>query len=118
MPQRIIRINQLIKILLSQIILKEFEFKKEALVTLTRVKTSPDLAESQIFISVWPKEKEEKILKILNKNKKLLQKILNKKLKIKKVPRIVFVKEEILSEAAKIEEILVKLKKENKGGKI
>lgn len=118
MRQRILRINQLIKLLLSEIILKEIELEKGTLVTLTRVKTSPDLSESQVFVSVWPKEKEKEIFKILNKNTRLFQKILNKKLTIKKIPRIIFAKEKVTSEAAKIEEILVKLKKEKKNDKI
>ena len=43
MSQRILKVNQLIKKELSQIILKEAEFPKEVLVTLTRVETLPNL---------------------------------------------------------------------------
>jgi len=108
---RIPRVNQLIKEELSQIILKEIEFPQDVLATITRVETSANLIESNVWISVLPEEKLKRILEILNKNIYFLQQKLNKRLKMRPIPRIKFLKERKTAEAGKIEEILEGLKK-------
>ena len=114
MSKRIQRINQLIKKELSQIILREIEFPQGVLVTITRVETSPNLIESNVWISVLPEEKLKIILEILNKNIYFLQQKLNKRLTMRPIPRIKFLEERKTSEASRIEEILEELKKEEK----
>lgn len=114
MKERIKRINNLIRNELGRIILKEIEFPKGVLVTLTRVETTKDLSESKVFISSIPEEKINEVLKILESVIFILQKRLNSLLKMRKVPKIYFVKEEKLVEAGKIEKILADLKKEKK----
>ena len=52
MNDRINRINELIQQQLSQIIAQELELPNECLITITRVKTSPDIKNSKIFITV------------------------------------------------------------------
>lgn len=116
--ERIQRINQLIKKELSQIILKEIEFPIGVLVTLTRVETTSDLRESNVWVSAIPEGKLKKILEILNKNIYFLQQRLNKRLKMKPLPRIKFLEEKRASEAGRIEEILEELKKEKKIDKV
>ena len=112
MSKRIERVNQLIKKELSQIILKEIEFARDVLVTVTRVETLPNLLESNVWVSVFPEEKFEIIFEILNKNIYFLQQKLNQKLKMRPVPKINFFQEKKTAQAGKIEEILEKLKKE------
>ena len=114
MSQRILKVNQLIKKELSQIILKEAEFPKEALVTLTRVETLPNLSECKVWISVIPEGRFKEVFKILSRNIYFIQQKLNKRLKMKRVPKIRFLEERKTAEASKIEEILEKLKKEEK----
>ena len=114
MSNRIQRINQLIKKELSQIILKEIEFPQGVLVTVTRVETVSDLKESNIWISTLPEEKLKRVLEILNKNIYFLQQKLNKRLKMRPLPRIKFLEERKTREAGQVEEILEELKKEEK----
>lgn len=114
MPERIPRVNALIKKEISQIILKEVEFPVDVLATVTRVDTYPNLQESNVWISVLPEDRGEEVFKILNKNIYVLQQFLNKRLKMRPIPRIRFLKEKTTVEAAKIEEILEKLKNEEK----
>ena len=111
MSKRIDQVNQLIQEELSQIILKEIEFPKNVLVTLTRVETTPNLIESKVFISVMPEDKMDEVFRILNERIYEIQQMLNKRLKMRPVPRIEFWKEKKTSEAGRIEEILEKLKK-------
>lgn len=113
MGERIPRVNRLIKEELSQIILKEIEFPKDILATLTRVETTPNLIECKVYISVMPENKMGQVLGVLNKEIYTLQKKLNKRLNMRPVPRIYFIEEKETSEAGKIEEILEKIKKKS-----
>lgn len=114
MSKRIQRVNQLMRREVSQLLLREFEFPKDILVTVTRTETTPDLKESKIFISVMPEEEIEKIIQILNKKIYFLQQKINKRLKMKLLPKLKFLPEKMTVEAGRIEEILEKLKKEEK----
>jgi len=112
MSNRISRVNHLVQQELSQIILKEFDFPLGLFVTLTRVETSSNLIQAKVYISVMPEEKTKEILQILNRQIYQLQQKLNKRLKMRPVPRIKFLEEKKTSEAHRIEEILEKIKNE------
>jgi len=109
--QRIQKVNELIKRELGKIILKELEFPRGVLATISRVKTSSDLREAKVWISVVPENQIFPVLRILEINIYSLQKKLDKRLKMRPVPKIKFLKEEKLKEAQKIEEILDKIKR-------
>jgi len=99
---------------MSQILLKEIEFPIGILVTVTGAETSPDLKDANIWISAFPKEESGRVLEILNKNIYFLQQKLNKRLKMRPLPRIKFLEERKTAEAGEIEKILEELKKEEK----
>jgi len=110
MSKRIQRVNALIKRELSQLILKELDFPLDILVTLTRVETTSDLRDTNVWISIIPDEKNKKIIEILDKNIYFLQQKLNKRLKMRLLPKIKFLEEKKTKEASRVEEILEKLK--------
>lgn len=114
MSQRIKRINELIRRELSQIIFKEIEFEKGTFITVSRAETSGDLTITKVYLSVMPEEREEKVFKRLNRLLWFLQKELNEKLKIKRVPKIKLIKDEETRRAMEIENILKRLK--SRGG--
>ncbi len=114
MSNRLPRVNQLIKKELSQILLREVDFPKDVLVTMTRVETVPNLSESKIYISCIPEGEQENILNMLKSQVWHLQQLLNKRLRMRPIPKIIFLKEKETFEAGKIEEILAKLKKREK----
>ena len=114
MSKRIERVNSLIKRELGQIILREIELPDNTLVTLTRVESSIDLANAKIYIAVLPSDQTGRVLNILSKMVYELQKMLDRRLKMRPVPKIRFVEEEQNMEAAKVEEILQGLKNEEK----
>jgi ribosome-binding factor A len=114
MERRIEKINSLIKEEISKIIRKEIDLPENTLVTITRVETNRDLTECKVFFSCYPESKFDEVLKILEKEIYYIQGRLNKKLFLKRVPMIRFKKEKKIVEAAKIEEILEKLKREKK----
>ncbi len=114
MKERIKKINPLIQRELFGIIIKEIDFPAGAYVTLAKVETSVDLRQAKIYISVMPEDKIKDVLNVLNSQIYHLQKKLNKRLKMRPIPKICFVKEKKTAAAGRIEEILEKIKKEKK----
>ena len=110
MSKRIQRVNELIKREISKILLREIEFPKNVLVTVTRVQTSSDLGLAKIYISVIPEKYFTRILQFLNRKIFFLQKEVNKLLTMKKVPRIKLIEEKTTQEADRIEELLEEIK--------
>ena len=111
MTRRIQRVSQLIKKELSQLLLKEVDFPEGVLVTITRVETSANLFQAKVYISVMPEEKLSKVLQILDKLIYFLQQRLNKRLKMRPIPRIIFMEEKATKEAGRLEEILEEIHK-------
>lgn len=109
MSERIQRVNQLIKRELGPIILKEIEFPSGVLVTLTRVETSVGLKQAKIYVSAIPRIKLDIVLKILNRQIHPLQQKLNKRLRMRPLPKIIFVEEKETVKAGEIEKILIGL---------
>jgi len=114
MFKRVERVNTLIRLQLSQLLLKEIEFSPDVLLTISRIECSSNLIQAKVYISVMPENKFPEILKILNKNIYFLQKKLNKLLKMRPVPKIEFKEEKGIRKANEIEKILEKLKKDEK----
>jgi len=112
MGNRIKRVNALIKDELGKILLKDIDFPQGVLVTITRVDSSPNLSQAKVYISVMPGKKIDKVSKILNRRIYNIQQTLNRRLKMRPIPRIEFQKEEKTEEAARVEELLEELKKE------
>jgi ribosome-binding factor A len=111
MTRRIQQVNQLIQKELSQIILREIDFPPGVLVTLTRVETSVDLNQAKAYISVVPENQREAVFQVLNQRIYHLHQELNKRLKMKIIPKIKFIEEKATAKAGRIEEILERLKR-------
>jgi len=109
--RRVLRINELVKRELGNIMAKGEDLPKDLFITITRVETSLDLKESKVFISIIPDERSEEALEILNKGIYGLQKKLNERLLIRPIPKIIFEIEERTEEADRIEKILKDIKK-------
>jgi len=112
------KMNSLIKEELSQIIQRDIEFDGETLISIISVVCSPDLGSAKIWLDVWPVDSGEEALAILKKNNAFLRSELVSKIKVRRAPRLKFFldKEELEDEKQrnKVEEILEKLKQENK----
>jgi len=112
MSNRIEKVNSLLEHEIGKIILKDFAFSPEILVTLTRVDTSGNLIEAKCYISVFPEPKAEPIINALNKSVYDIQYKINRTLRMRPIPKIRFVKETEIAKAAKIEELIFKAKEE------
>lgn len=112
MSKRIEKVNQLIKEILSKIILEELSLKNNVLVTILKVDTSRDLRYATSFLSVYPTTDKDYVLKTLRKESKKIHKVLHSKLFMKVLPKVRFVTDEKQEKIAEIEEILEKIKNE------
>jgi len=110
MSQRIEKINELLRQKLSELILKEIEFPANALITITKAKTSPDLKYAKIFITVLPDNQRGTVLEILRKNSHHLHKILQKQLVTKFTPNLNFLIDEQEIFASEVDKLLDEIK--------
>jgi len=100
------KVNKLINRELSKILLR-IDFPRSPLVTLTRVRCSSDLRKAKVFVSVMPEKEEAEVFRVLNKQIYDIQQELNERLKdMKSIPKIRFIEEEKVREAAEIEKII------------
>lgn len=109
---RIKQINKFIKEELSLIISKEVELPSYCLATITKVETSADLKQAYIWLSILPIIQQEEALKILNRQRGDLQKILNTRLKTRNTPKIQFKIDNTEEKAERILRLLDTLKEE------
>lgn len=110
---RVEKLNELIKEEVSKIILKELDIDKNLLLTVTNVKTSSDLAHATILVSAILKEKEQEILELLQYNAGTIQHLLNRKLRMRPVPRIRFEIDATYEKEQRLYDILAQTEKEH-----
>ncbi len=106
MPQRIDKINELLKRELGRVILRDISLPKNILVTISEVETTKDLREAKVFISVFPDIEIKRVLNILGREVHNLRQDLNKRLSIRHLPKMRFLEDQELKEAQRIEEVL------------
>jgi len=108
MAKRIERVNSLLEQEVGKILLHDFSFSPDVLVTVTRADTSSNIIESKIYVSVFPEAKADAIINVLNKSVYDIQYKINRILRMRPIPKIKFVKETEVSKAARVEELLAK----------
>ena len=109
MSQRIIKINDLIRQTVGDILLKELSLKEGVFITIAKVDTSPDLRYTRIFVSIFPENEMNYAIKTLQKEVRRIQGSLNKKLHMKPLPKVEFRVDFTESKADEIEKILKSL---------
>jgi ribosome-binding factor A len=110
---RIEKVNSIIREELGKSILKEIDIFPGILLTITRVECSRNLFVAKIYISVIPEDRFDEVISLLNRHIYDLQQMLNKKLQMRPVPRIEFLKETKTKEAGRIDELLMKIQKDD-----
>ena len=110
MTDRVPKINQLLKREIGRLLLEEVEFPKDTLVTLTRVESSNNLQQAKVYISVIPEDRNEEVIDILKRRIRYIQAIINRRLRMRPVPRIIWTRETMTGEAERIDEIVEEIK--------
>src|SRR3972149_12054491 len=106
--KRLEKLNEQLKEELSKIILREMDFSNETLVTITRVETSDTKLACRVFISILAPgdEAEDEILSELIRRSGFIQRILNRRLRIRPVPKIRFLIDTEEKKRERIEKLL------------
>ena len=111
--QRQLRVGELIKQSLGQIFLRD-EAKVPILetknITVTEVRMSPDLKNARAYVIPLGGKDAENTVNILTKFSHLIRKALSKKIDMKFLPKVSFVRDNSFDYAEKIEKLIAKNK--------
>lgn len=104
--ERVDRVGELLRHELGGLLTREVELPEGTLVTITSVQVSPDLGHAKVWVSVLPFDRTAATLAVITNSVGSLQQLLNRKLRIKPVPKIRFVADQRQHQASRIEQIL------------
>ena len=81
-----------------------------AMVTVSEVRISPDLSVAKVFVSIFPSDKADQVMKLLNEEKRTLRGELGRQVssQLRIVPEIDFYLDSTLDYVEHIEELLKK----------
>ncbi|MBR6457737.1 MAG: 30S ribosome-binding factor RbfA [Bacteroidales bacterium] len=81
-----------------------------AMVTVSEVRVSPDLSIAKVYVSIFPSDKQEAVMKLLEENNKALRGELGRKVakQLRIVPELDFYLDTTLDYVEHIEELLKK----------
>jgi ribosome-binding factor A len=109
---RLERLNESIKELLSELILKEIRDPRVGFVTVTSVKVSSDLMTAKVYFSFMGSEEDRlACLRGLSSARSFLRRTVSDRLSLRHAPEFQFVYDDSLDKAMKIEEALKEIKK-------
>lgn len=107
--RRVERLSDLLREEIAKIIDRELELPDNTMLTVTRVAVSPDKHYAAVMISVLGGE-HQKTLEILEKHVYNIQQLLNRRVRMRPVPKIRFVIDENEERREIVEKSLSKLK--------
>lgn len=111
---RLNRINEELKKEISQII--SFELKNPeatGLISVTKVKITPDLKYAKVYISLLNAKNDEKTMEALKQSSGYIRSLVAKRINLRITPELVFEKDDSMEYGMKIDSILKDLKKED-----
>lgn len=109
--RRIERINQLVREEVTKIIDRELEFPEQAMVTITRVAASRDALHANVYFSALGIPPDA-VLAVLQKNIYHIQQMVNRRLKMRPVPKIRFAPDAEEAKRERVEKSLAAAKRE------
>ena len=109
MSDRLSKLNDLLRDEVARAAKTELEEELNTLITVTGADVSPTLEHATIKISVYPPRKEEVALTQLNEKIYNIQQAINRRLKMRPVPKIRFEIDRSRLNAEKIEKVLQKI---------
>jgi ribosome-binding factor A len=111
--QRMRRVNEAIREVLSEAIAEGLKDPRIGFVTVTAVDTSADLRSARVYVSVLGDEKQQhQSLKGLECSHGYLQSLIAGQLGLKRTPQLVFVYDESIERGLRIEKLLKEIESE------
>ncbi|MCD7925992.1 30S ribosome-binding factor RbfA [Bacteroidaceae bacterium] len=104
------KISRLIQKELSEIFLLQTKEMKGILVSVSAVRISPDMSIARVYLSVFPSEKSQEIVKNINDNMKSIRYELGTRVRhqLRIIPELKFFVDDSLDYAERIDELLKK----------
>jgi ribosome-binding factor A len=113
--RRLKRIGALLRNEISSIIQGGLTGSHEAMLSVTAVEVAADLRTAKVFISIYGDEPQcEKSFKKLVSSKDVFTKEINKRVRLRRIPELHFIKDNSLEEGSRISSLLDKLEEERK----
>lgn len=112
MSERIPKINDFIRDNISEILNKELPFKKGVFVSVIKVSTTKDLEETKVLVSIFPESERAYVMATLKKEIYRIQGALNKRLQIRRMPRIEFILDKTQENVDKLETVFKQIAEE------
>lgn len=109
MTHRLDRVSSLIKEELSLIFLHKVQDEVLGIITVTNVKMSPDLRHTKVYLSVYEKDKRNKVLEKVNEIKGMIRSELASRVQMRFVPELHFFIDDTLDYVEKIEGLFKKI---------
>jgi ribosome-binding factor A len=106
------RVSDSIRKEVADIIMNKIKHKDLGFVTVTDAKVSDDLIHATVYVSVLNAEEGEKIVKKLNSAASFIKGELGRRLKMRRVPTLVFRIDESIQYGMKIDKLLDDIKSE------
>ena len=107
---RLLMINNFLQQLLGKILQNEVQFPK-VLLTITEVKTAPDLYNAKVFVSIYGPCNQQQVLKKINLRAPYLQHLVSQQCHLRRTPKFTFVLDPSLEQADHINQLLTAIKK-------
>ena len=84
-----------------------------AMISVSEVRITPDLDEARIFVSIFPNEKRNEVFQKIEEDTKEIRIETAKKIRfqLRRIPELIFLKDETLDYAERIQQLLDKDKK-------
>lgn len=110
-PIRLERINSLLREEIGSIIQRDLKDPRVGFVSVLEVKTSPDLHEAKVFVSVFADdEKKKKTIKGLKNAAGFIHHEIRERLNLRHTPTLVFELDSSIENGARVLELIEKVK--------
>lgn len=90
LSRKIEKLNSILAQETAMLLETEIDLPPETIVTVIGVDTSPDLHYANILISIMPSAKNGSVLSLIKKKTFKMQKAINRRLRMRPVPKLVF----------------------------
>jgi len=107
---RLNKIGRLLQKELGELFRKQTAMMHGTLVSVSAVRVSPDLSVAKVYLSIFPSEKGEELLKSIEKNKKALRYDLGQivRTQLRRIPELAFFLDDSLDYVENIDKLLKK----------
>ncbi|MBI4654001.1 MAG: 30S ribosome-binding factor RbfA [Nitrospirae bacterium] len=108
--KRSIRVSDLIRKEIAEIIMHKLRDPRVGFVTVTGVDVSDDLRNAMVYVSVLEEARQDEVIKTLNASAKFIRGELAHGVRIKFIPRLIFKIDKSIEYGIKIDKILNEIK--------